>query len=148
MVIYSYDPRQDIIDTIGTSDTKGYYLTVSGVKVYLWVDEESHKKAFPIFIFSLRESTQDMVDIGGDKYTYTAYIDVNIYVPFSKKATSDVEAFIKTAVQVFAQNLKANAKLIPNTVFAQVARVRDASILELEQVKRYLIEVECIGIYE
>lgn len=148
MVISSYDPRQDIIDTIGVSDSTGTYLLVSNVKVYMWIDEDSADVPMPMFIFSAVNTPEDMINIGGDRYHYDAFIDVNLYVQRSSKKTGDVGVFLKAAKVEFEKQLKANAKTIPNTTFASVRNVRDASVLEISEVKRYLIEVECIGVYE
>jgi len=148
MVIFSYDPRQYIIDTIGLSDSTGKYLLIESVKVYMWLDEESEDVPMPMFIFSAVNTPEDMVDIGGDAYHYDAFIDVNLYVQRSSKKIGNAAVFLKAARVEFEKQLKANAKVIPNTVHARVQNIRDASVLEISEIKRYLIEVYCIGVYE
>lgn len=146
--LYTYDPRQDIINTIGTLDAIGRYITVSGVKVYMWVDEDSVDVPMPMLAFSKVNTPEDMIDIGGDRYHYEAYIDVNLYVQRSSSTIGDAATFVKAACVEFEKQLKTYAKVIPNTIHARVQNIRDASVLETSEVKRYLIEVYCIGTYE
>jgi hypothetical protein len=148
-----YDPRADIITTIRDGvDSKGSYLNVPdkdsvNVKVYMYEDEESADYPFPLYILSLTDSRETLEDIGGAGFGHMAFIDVNVYV---QRSSSNLitKNFMKACLQRFKKRLRAFKKSIPNTTYAQGVNTRDVSILETSQVKRYLIEVECLGVFE